>query len=107
MAIQYTFTSSSGITSSSAYHRIYKIEYNVKKTTSATAYAEVFHNAAARTSGYTPIDIVEFEFTMSVGNSDDNLVKQAYASMKTKTRVKDSRGQSKNIDYTSKGVKDV
>lgn len=107
MAIQYSFTSSTGITSSSAYHRIYKIVYNVRKSTSATAYAEVYHNAAARTSNYDPIDVVEFDFTMSVGNTDENLVKQAYASMKTKTQVKDNRGKIKIIDYTSKNVKDV
>ena len=107
MALQYTFTSSTGITSSSAYHRIYKIVYNVRKSPSATAYAEVYHDASARTSNYDPIDIVEFDFTMSVGNTDDNLVKQAYTSMKTQTKVKDGRGKTKTIDYTHKNVKDV
>ena len=107
MAIQYSFTSSTGITSSSAYHRIYKIVYNVRKSTSATAYAEVYHNAAARTSNYDPIDVVEFDFTMSVGNTDDNLVKQAYTAMKTKTKVKDIRGNNISLDYTHRDVQDV
>jgi hypothetical protein len=107
MALQYTFTSATGITSSSAYHRIYKIVYNVRKSTSATAYAEVYHNSAARTANYDPIDVVEFEFTMGVGDTDKNLVKQAYTSLKTKTSVKDSRGKTKTIDYTNKNVKDV
>ena len=106
MAIEYTFTSATGITSSSAYHRIYKIVYNNKKST-ATATAEVFHDSSARNSNKVPIDIVEFDFTMSVGNTDDNLVKQAYTSMKTQTKVKDGRGKTKTIDYTHKNVKDV
>jgi len=107
MAIQYTFTSSTGITSSSAYHKIYKIVYNVKESTSATAYAEVYHDASARNSNKTPIDVIEFNFTMSVGDRDDNPVKQAYTAIKTKTKVKDSRGKTKSIDYTSKNVQDV
>ena len=106
MALQYTFTSATGITSSSAYHKIYKIEYNAKKAT-ATAFAEVFHDASARNSNKVPIDVVEFEFTMAVGNTDDNPVKQAYAAMKTKTSVRDSRGKPINIDYTNRNVQDV
>ena len=106
MALQYTFTSATGITSSSAYHKIYKIEYNTKLS-EATAYAEVFHNASARNSNKIPIDVVEFNFTMAVGNTDANPVKQAYAAMKTKTKVKDSRGKPIDLDYTSKNVQDV
>lgn len=106
MAIQYTFTSSTGITSSSAYHKIYKIEYNTKKAT-ATAYAEVFHDSSARSSNKVPIDVVEFDFTMSVGDTDDNPVKQAYTAMKTKTSVRDRRGKPMNIDYTHRDVRDV
>jgi hypothetical protein len=106
MALQYTFTSATGITSSSAYHKIYKIEYNAKKAT-AIAFAEVFHDASARNSNKVPIDVVEFEFTMAVGNTDDNPVKQAYAAMKTKTSVRDSRGKPIQIDYTSRNVQDV
>jgi len=106
MALQYTFTSATGITSSSAYHKIYKIEYNTRKG-QATAFAEVFHNASARNSNKVPIDVVEFEFTMAVGDKDDNLVKQAYAAMKTKKSVRDRRGKPMNIDYTDTNVKDV
>ena len=106
MALQYTFTSATGITSSSAYHKIYKIEYNTKKAT-ATAFAEVYHDASARNNNKVPIDVVEFEFTMAVGNTDDNPVKQAYVAMKTKTSVKDSRGKPINVDYNNKNVKDV
>ncbi len=106
MAIEYTFTSATGITSSSAYHRIYKVVYNNKKST-ATATAEVFHDSSARNNNKVPIDVVEFEFAMSVGDTDKNPVKQAYTAMKTKTSVKDSRGKSISIDYTNKGVKDV
>ena len=106
MALQYTFTSATGITSSSAYHKIYKIEYNAKKAT-ATAFAEVFHDASARNSNKVPIDVVEFEFTMAVGNTDDNPVKQAYAAMKTKTSVRDSSDKPIQIDYTSRNVQDV
>jgi len=107
MAIQYSFTSSTGITSSSAYHKIYKIVYNVKESTSATAYAEVYHDASARNSNKTPIDVIEFNFTMSVGDRDDNPVKQAYTAIKTKTKVKDSRGRTTAIDYTHRDVQDV
>ena len=106
MALQYTFTSATGITSSSAYHKIYKIEYNAKKAM-ATAFAEVFHDASARNSSKVPIDVVEFEFTMAVGNTDDNPVKQAYTAMKTKTSVRDRRGKPIQIDYTSRNVQDV
>ncbi len=106
MALQYTFTSATGITSTSAYHKIYKIEYNAKKST-ATVFAEVFHDASARTNNKVPIDVVEFDFTMSVGNTDDNPVKQAYAAMKTKTKVKDSRGKPISLDYTDRNVQDV
>ena len=106
MALQYTFTSATGITSSSAYHKIYKIEYNAKKAT-ATAFAEVFHDASARNSNKVPIDVVEFEFTMAVGNTDDNPVKQAYTAMKTKTSVRDRRGKTISIDYTNRNVQDV
>ena len=106
MAIEYTFTSATGITSSSAYHRIYKIVYNNKKST-ATATAEVYHDSSARNSNKVPIDIVEFDFTMAVGDTDKNPVKQAYTAMKTKTSVKSNMGGSINIDYTNKGVKDV
>ena len=106
MAIEYTFTSATGITSSSAYHRIYKIVYNNKKST-ATATAEVFHDASARTSNKIPIDVVEFKFAMAVGDKDDNPVKQAYTAMKTKTSVRDRRGKPITLDYTSKNVKDV
>jgi len=106
MALQYTFTSSTGITSSSAYHKIYKIIYNTKRST-AIAYAEVFHDASARNNNKTPIDVVEFEFSMAVGNTDDNPVKQAYTAIKTKTSVKDSRGKPIQIDYTSRNVQDV
>tara|TARA_Y100000593_G_C4246566_1_gene304984 strand:- start:697 stop:1020 length:324 start_codon:yes stop_codon:yes gene_type:complete len=107
MAIQYTFTSSHGVTANSAYHKIYKIEYNVKRTNSAIVYAEVYYDASSYSSGKDPIDVVEFEFTMSVGDSDLNLVKQAYNAMKTKTKVKDSRGRTKSIDYTHRDVRDV
>jgi len=44
---------------------------------------------------------------MSVGDRDNNPVKQAYTAIKTKTKVKDSRGKTKSIDYTSKNVQDV
>ena len=107
MAIQYSFTSSTGITSSSAYHKIYKIVYNVKESTTATAYAEVYHDASARNSNKTPIDVIEFNFSMSVSDRDDNPVKQAYTSNKTKTKVKDSRGRTKAIDYSHRDVQDV
>ena len=106
MSLQYTFTSATGITSSSAYHKIYKIEYNTKLS-EATAYAEVFHDASARANNKVPIDVVEFKFTMAVGNTDDNPVKQAYAAIKTKTSVRDSRGKPIQIDYTSRNVQDV
>ncbi len=42
MALEIAYTSSHGVESKEAYHRIYKIVYNVRKTTSATAYAEVY-----------------------------------------------------------------
>tara|TARA_R110002012_G_scaffold276276_1_gene463214 strand:- start:348 stop:668 length:321 start_codon:yes stop_codon:yes gene_type:complete len=106
MALQYTFTSATGITSSSAYHKVYKIEYNTKLS-EATAFAEVFHDASARNNSKVPIDVVEFKFTMAVGDKDDNPVKQAYAAMKTKTSVRDSRGKPISLDYTSKNVQDV
>ena len=106
MALQYTFTSATGITSSSAYHKIYKIEYNAKLS-EATAYAEVFHDASARTSNKIPIDVVEFKFAMALGDKDDNPVKQAYTAIKTKTSVRDSRGKPISLDYTSKNVQDV
>ncbi len=106
MALQYTFTSLTGITSSSAYHKVYKIIYNTKRST-ATAFAEVFHNASARTNNKTPIDVVEFEFAMAVGDTDKNPVKQAYTAMKTKTSVKDRTGKQINIDYTNRNVQDV
>mgnify|MGYP003667073723 CR=1 FL=1 len=106
MALQYTFTSATGITSSSAYHKIYKIEYNTKKST-ATAYAEIFHNSSARTNGKIPIDVVEFEFAMSIGDKDDNPLKQAYTAIKTKTSVRDRRGRPISLDYTNKNVQDV
>ena len=44
---------------------------------------------------------------MTVGDKDDNLVKQAYTAMKTKTKVKDRRGKDISLDYTDKNVKDV
>ena len=44
---------------------------------------------------------------MSVSDRDDNPVKQAYAAIKTKTKVKDSRGRTKAIDYTHRDVQDV
>lgn len=106
MALQYTFTSATGITSSSAYHKIYKIEYNTKKS-KATAFAEIFHDATARTNNKVPIDVVEFEFTMAVGDKDNNPVKQAYTAMKTKTSVRDRRGRPISLDYTNKNVQDV
>ena len=56
MALQYTFTSATGITSSSAYHKIYKIEYNTKKAT-ATAFAEVYHDASARNNNKNVKDV--------------------------------------------------
>ena len=107
MAIQYTFTSATGITSSSAYHKIYKIVYNAKLSNTAKVYAEVFHDASARNSNKVPIDVVEFDFAMTVADRDDNLVKQAYTAMKTKTRVKDSRGKDISLDYTHRDVQDV
>ena len=67
----------------------------------------MFHDASARNSNKVPIDVVEFEFTMAVGNTDDNPVKQAYAAMKTKTSVRDSRGKPIQIDYTNRNVQDV
>ncbi len=106
MALQYTFTSATGITSSSAYHKIYKIVYNAKKST-ATAYADIFHDASARTNGKIPVDVIQFEFTMSVGNKDGNPLKQAYTAIKTKTSVRDRRGKTITLDYTSNSVQDV
>ena len=38
MALQYTFTSTHGVTASSAYHKIYKIVYNANDSNKATAY---------------------------------------------------------------------
>ena len=68
MALQYTFTSTHGVTASSAY---------------------------------------QFEFTMATGDSDHNLVKQAYIAMKTQTQLKDVRGRKISIDYTHRDVRDV
>ena len=44
---------------------------------------------------------------MSIGDTDKNLVKQAYVAMKTKTKVKDSRGNNISLDYTHRDVRDV
>lgn len=105
MALELSYTSSHGVTASKAYHRIFKIVYNVRKSTSATAYAEVFYNSAARTSNYAPIDVVEFEFAMDVSSKAKEPVTQAYNSLKTKSKVRNERGGSKSIDYSK--AKDV
>ena len=67
----------------------------------------MFHDASARTNNKVPIDVVEFDFAMAVGDTDDNPVKQAYTAMKTKTKVKDSRGKPISLDYTDRNVQDV
>ena len=105
MALEIAYTSSHGVESKEAYHRIYKIVYNVRKTTSATAYAEVYYNNKARISGFDPIDTVEFDFAMDVSKSAPEPVTQAYTSLKTKAVVKDNRGKTKSLDYSK--AKDV
>jgi len=107
MALQYTFTSTHGVTASSAYHKIYKIVYNANDSNKATAYAQVYYNSSAASSGKDPMDVVEFEFTMATGDSDHNLVKQAYIAMKNQTQLKDVRGRKISIDYTHRDVRDV
>jgi hypothetical protein len=105
MALELSFTSSHGVVASKAYHRIYKIVYNVRKSTSATAYAEVYYNSSARTSNYAPIDVVQFDFVMDVKGSAKEPVTQAYNSLKTKSKVKNDRGATKSLDYSK--AKDV
>ena len=105
MALEIAYTSSHGVESREAYHRIYKIVYNVRKTTSATAYAEVYYNNTARTSGFDPIDTVEFDFAMDVSGRGAEPVTQAYNSLKTKAVVTDNRGKTKSLDYSR--AKDV
>jgi hypothetical protein len=105
MALELSFTSSHGVVASKAYHRIYKIVYNVRKSTTATAYAEVYYNDSARTSNYAPIDVVQFDFVMDVKGSAKEPVTQAYNSLKTKSTVKNDRGATKSLDYSK--AKDV
>lgn len=105
MALQIAYTSSHGVESKQAYHRIYKIIYNVRKTTSATAYAEVYYNDMARRQGFDPIDTVEFDFVMDVSKLAPEPVTQAYNSLKTKAVVTDNRGKTKSLDYSK--AKDV
>tara|TARA_R100000081_G_scaffold84054_1_gene52383 strand:+ start:1398 stop:1715 length:318 start_codon:yes stop_codon:yes gene_type:complete len=105
MALEIAYTSSHGVESKQAYHRIYKIIYNVRKTTSATAYAEVYYNDMARRQGFDPIDTVEFDFVMDVSKLAPEPVTQAYNSLKTKSIVTDNRGKTKSLDYSK--AKDV
>ena len=57
-------------------------------------------------AGKDALDSFKVEFNLTAGAKAGDVVTQAYAAVKTKTYVKDSRGRTFSVDYTS-GVTDV
>ena len=100
MAIQQSFTTSHGIALPKAYWRIYKIEYNVLRGTSTIVYAQIFKDVNARNSNLQPVDTVQFNFSLDVSNRGAEPVTQAYNSLKTKTKLKDNRGNDLTVDLS-------
>ena len=66
----------------------------------------IFFNQASAAAGKDTLDSFKISFNLTAGANAGDVVTQAYAAVKTKTAVKDSKGRTFNVDYTS-GVKDV
>lgn len=105
MAIEQSFTTAHGIEVKTAYWRIYKIELNVLKSISSTAYVQIYKDNNARQGNLLPVDTLKFDFNMDVSAKGVDPVTQAYNSLKTQTNISDDRGKSKIIDLSK--AKDV
>jgi hypothetical protein len=105
MALEQTFTTAHGLEVKSAYWRVYKIELNVLKSISSTAFVQIYKDNLARQNNLLALDTLEFDFSMDVSARGVDPVTQAYNSLKTQTKIKDDRGKSIIIDLNK--AKDV
>ena len=95
MAIQKSFISKYGITSSSAYHRIERAD--CKKEGSTLALVKIYNSSSDKDK--IALDSFDFQFTMDITDNGANPIKQAYVYLK-------SQASFNGIDYTD-GSTDV
>jgi len=82
MALQLSFTDACGVTHSAAYARATTSQDGTK----GSANLKIFHDKAARDAGMHPVSGMGFSFTFDPASSD-NIIKQAYDFMKTRTEL--------------------
>ena len=103
-----TYTSTQGVLAEEAYHQIVNVNYNTDNKVNAKMTVKIFMNDDARQKGYEPLDINVVDFTMVTSDKGANPLSQAYTGLKTKTKLIDSKGRERDIDYTDKKkVRDV
>ena len=107
MAIQFAYISNQGVVASKAYHQITNITFNLDNKINAKMTVKVFMDNKARTDKFEPLDINVVEFTMNISDRGANPLSQAYTALKAKTKLIDSKGREKSVDYTSGDVRDV
>jgi hypothetical protein len=98
MAIILPYTNGAGVTASQAYHRVIKVVY--RHSGESIVEVEVYFNKSNATAGSDPVDIYQTSFTMDVSNKGTNVKTQAYAAVKSKTQVMDSKGRVVAIDFS-------
>ena len=106
MALQKRFTTSHGIDVKEAYHKVIRVVHDIDTSPNTTVTMGIFYNQASANAGKDALDSFKVEFNLTAGAKAGDVVTQAYAAVKTKTSVKDSKGRTFNVDYTS-DVKDV
>lgn len=107
MALQKRFTTSHGIDVTAAYHKVIRVVHDIDRSPNTTVTMGIFFNQAAAAAGKDTLDTFQVDFNLTAGARAGDVVTQAYAAVKTKTSVKDSKGRTFNVDYTSNDVKDV
>lgn len=106
MALEKRFTTSHGIDVTKAYHKVVRVVHDIDQSPNTTVTMGIFYNKASADNNKDSLDSFKVTFNLTAGARAGDVVTQAYAAVKTKTAVKDSKGRTFNVDYTS-GVKDV
>tara|TARA_Y100000592_G_C5298136_1_gene234152 strand:- start:130 stop:450 length:321 start_codon:yes stop_codon:yes gene_type:complete len=106
MAIEKRFTTSHGIDVREAYHKVIRVVHDIDRSPNTTVTMGIFFNKAAAAAGKDTLDTFQVDFNLTEGANAGDILRQSYTAVKTKTSVKDSKGRTFSVNYTS-GVKDV
>jgi len=98
MAIILPYTNGAGVDAGKAYHRVVRVIY--LNSGESTAEVEVYFDKANAAKGSDPMDTYSTSFMMNVNKGADNVKEQAYAAVKSKTQVMDSKGRVVAIDFS-------